>query len=352
MAREQKWEKFGPVALLLDGGTDGKITISSTQDLHTKQILIFQSDTVQSVNIIEVKKVISRTEFLVGPKGRPIDEYQDMSSFTVADGATIRSEEQKRPNIPPHEIERAEFEEEPIVAKRVINVDELGNKYSQLNPIPVQLKDGSVNIGTVNGELEVQLSHRDNDPDSGDVADSVQVGDGKEVLRINPDGSISTADSGLDKRFDVENNIVYEGFAEPGTTEDQALWRISRTVKTEEGDLETILAGTGVFDQVWDDRASLFPVVTDIDFFNRRFEKLLPILSNANWMKLGNFDRVVPSFTQDTITMAYYEDNAIIGKAIVRYVNDLDWEMNLERYIVDDDGDLLLDDDGEPLLLD
>jgi hypothetical protein len=44
----------------------------------------------------------------------------------------------------------------------------------------------------VNGELEVQLSHQDNVPNLGDVADSVRVGDGTNVLKVNPDGSINT----------------------------------------------------------------------------------------------------------------------------------------------------------------
>ena len=69
-------------------------------------------------------------------------------------------------------------------------------------------------------------------------------------------------------------------------------------------------------------------------------------------MELGNFNRVVPSFTNDAITMSYYEDDAKIGQVEVRYINEKDWEFNLERYINDDNGDVLLDDDGEPLFLD
>jgi len=126
MAREQRWEPFGPVALTLDGGADGKITIPNTCGLHTKQVLIFKSSTIESVKKLEVKKVISSTEFIVGPIGKSISTCQDMSAFTIADGTVVWTQEQPRPNITPHEIARAEFEEEPVVAKRTIPVNKLG----------------------------------------------------------------------------------------------------------------------------------------------------------------------------------------------------------------------------------
>ncbi len=77
-------------------------------------------------------------------------------------------------------------------SKRVTFVDESGviTGYSADKPLFVQLSDGSIEIGTVNAELEVQLSHQDDVPDTGDIADSVQIGDGTDTLEINPDGSI------------------------------------------------------------------------------------------------------------------------------------------------------------------
>lgn len=78
-------------------------------------------------------------------------------------------------------------------AKRVTLVNLDGTENSPDNPLYVQLSDGSINIGTVNAELEVQLSHKNNDPDLGDIADSVRIGDGVEELAINPDGSINTS---------------------------------------------------------------------------------------------------------------------------------------------------------------
>lgn len=76
--------------------------------------------------------------------------------------------------------------EDDILARRVVFVDALGNFYNTNNPLPVILTDGSVNIGTVNAEIEVQLSSRDNYPDSGDVHDSVRWGDQNYEAHITP----------------------------------------------------------------------------------------------------------------------------------------------------------------------
>lgn len=82
--------------------------------------------------------------------------------------------------------------EDSLDAKRVTLVDGDGNPglgNSSDNPIFVRLSDGSISIGTVNAELEVQLSHRDGAPDSGDVADSVRIGNGEFEANVNEDGS-------------------------------------------------------------------------------------------------------------------------------------------------------------------
>lgn len=79
--------------------------------------------------------------------------------------------------------------EEALDAKRVTLVNEEGEAgvgSSPDNPIHVQLSNGSINVGTVNAELEVQLSHKDNDPDNGDVHDSVRIGDGQNEVTMTP----------------------------------------------------------------------------------------------------------------------------------------------------------------------
>tara|TARA_R110000868_G_C10973188_1_gene771590 strand:+ start:107967 stop:108647 length:681 start_codon:yes stop_codon:yes gene_type:complete len=136
MAREKKWEQFGPVSFTADGSSEGLITIKCTIGLHTKQVIQLKSDTEQKVNL-EVKKVLSLTKFLVGPKGGRMDCYEDVSMFLVSENAVIKAEQAERPKIQPHEIERATFEEEPAVARRSLLVDFLGKPISEKNPLPM-----------------------------------------------------------------------------------------------------------------------------------------------------------------------------------------------------------------------
>lgn len=58
----------------------------------------------------------------------------------------------------------------------------------------------------------------------------------------------------LDKK---SNNLSYEGWAIPGTLESSASWQIKRTVKINTQSI-TDWAGNGDFNQIWDDRETLF----------------------------------------------------------------------------------------------
>lgn len=126
------------------------------------------------------------TTMYVGPKEGNIDTRSDISAYTTALNAAVFANEQLRSKVPEQEIERLTYEEEPTVARRVVNVDPFGNKYDVDNPFPVQLSDGSIDIGTVNAELEVQLSRRDNYPDAGDVHDSIRIGNQNYEVSLTP----------------------------------------------------------------------------------------------------------------------------------------------------------------------
>lgn len=191
MAFEKVWLAVPAKSFTSNGTAQGVVTVASTKGLYAKQ-KVFLRGTAQTTTQLEIKRVVSKTQLWVGPIKTDIKAYSDISNFTTAAASTIEAPEQPRPAIPQVEMDRATFEEEPVVARRVVLVDELGNKYSTDNPLPTQLSDGSINIGTVNAEIEVQLSHVDNDPNFGDVHDSVRVGDGINVLAVNNDGSIKT----------------------------------------------------------------------------------------------------------------------------------------------------------------
>lgn len=136
MAIEKKWSAFGPTAITADGTTEGQIFIPDTCGLYVKQKVRLISDTSQIVNL-EIKRVRSSTEIVVGPSGQNINTCSDVSSMLVADNATLRADEQAMNHIPPADIQQAIYEREPIVAERNILVDCYGDFYTRDNPLPV-----------------------------------------------------------------------------------------------------------------------------------------------------------------------------------------------------------------------
>lgn len=122
--REKTWRFISPKAFTSDGTVTGEIKIADTRSFKVKQKVILESSTQERVEL-EVKEVLDYTTLYVGKKGA-IELREDVSAFTVVDGATIRALKQPRPAIPDKEYERAVYAEEPTVAKRTVLVDELG----------------------------------------------------------------------------------------------------------------------------------------------------------------------------------------------------------------------------------
>ena len=191
MAIEKKWTLVPPQTITSNGTSDGHITIADTTLFKVKQQILIGSNTVQAF-ALEVKRINTLTDMELGPKGN-IDDRANLTNILTSDSPFIKADIQPRPTISWEDIRRAIFEEEPTVALRTLLVDKLGNKYGLDNPLPVQLSDGSISIGTVNANVEVQLSAKDNDPHPGDVHDSIRIGDGTNEAEINPDGSFNVS---------------------------------------------------------------------------------------------------------------------------------------------------------------
>lgn len=134
---EKKWEAIPPVVLSVSGTVDGVVNLPSTKGFKTKQVVNLGSATQQLLQL-EVKRVTSKLQLIVGPLGKNLSTVSDISAYTIADGATLAAPEQQRPAIPIQEHERAVYEEEPVVAKRVFLVDDQGDPYDEDNPIPVE----------------------------------------------------------------------------------------------------------------------------------------------------------------------------------------------------------------------
>jgi hypothetical protein len=187
----------------------------------------------------------------LGPISGPISDRTDLSAYTVATSSFVYAIEQKRPSIPFEELTRAVYEEEPTVAYRNVLVDKLGKFYAEDNPLSVQLSDGSINIGTVNGELEVQLSRRDNDPDAGDVHDSVRIGnqDNEATYTTNDDSSKAALDvAALNRLIDIPHDDIevtqFNSRGDPEIIEIRENGQLKRTLNftyTTSGDFQRVV---------------------------------------------------------------------------------------------------------------
>jgi hypothetical protein len=91
-----------------------------------KQQVVINSSAVPNRDDLEIKIISDRVTIFLGPKAGNIDSRADLSAYVPSDTPIIYANEQQRVKIPEQEIERLTYEEEPVVARRVIQVDEIG----------------------------------------------------------------------------------------------------------------------------------------------------------------------------------------------------------------------------------
>ena len=137
MAFEKNWAGIPAQSFIADGSSQGEILLLSTDGFFVKMDVNVVSSTQPVLNL-EVKRVLSPTLLVVGPKGS-IELRSDLSAYHSADNASIGANQQRRPTIPIQELQRAVYQEEPAVALRTMDVDPHGDPtYGQMqlaNPI-------------------------------------------------------------------------------------------------------------------------------------------------------------------------------------------------------------------------
>lgn len=214
--RERSWPAIVLTPITVSGD---KIIVPDARGLHPKQQVQITNGALEQLQL-EIKRVIDETTIQVGPSAkfgndpasvRKGGSIKDITNVPVGySGGTLSALEQGRTSISSEAIFPAVYAEEPTVALRNVLVDYWGKYYSTDNPLPVQLSDGSINIGTVNAELETQLSHRDNWPDPGDVHDSVRIGSGvaNEYLKIYPSGDIDIRSIGRTPEEKLKGDLL------------------------------------------------------------------------------------------------------------------------------------------------
>jgi hypothetical protein len=160
MALEKRFYSVPPQFFTADGTTGGVVTIAGEACalFKVKQKIIISATSLPNLNL-EIKEIDGEGNIQVGPIGGTlgapsgntgISARTDISAYTVALGANIFADEQRRPAIDYAELTRAVYDEEPSVAFRSILVDECGNRFNATNPLPTSATfTGSITIGAV-----------------------------------------------------------------------------------------------------------------------------------------------------------------------------------------------------------
>jgi hypothetical protein len=112
-----------------------------------------------------------------GPEKGCGELREDISAYTVADGATVYLNEQPRPKVSEEQIERITYEEEPVIARRVVLVDPCGDIISEDNPLPTT---ATLSVGGINIDL------------NSETGDTVGIGAHENSLYDQSDASITT----------------------------------------------------------------------------------------------------------------------------------------------------------------
>ena len=233
MAIERTWKQISAVSFTADGQSNGIITIADTFCFKVNMVVILKAAGKEPLRL-GIKRVIDDKMFIVGPEKGTVHSKYDVSSYVLGINPTVESPEQPRPNIPPADYERAVYEEEPTVAKRVFNVDKYGRPYTDNNPFPTidsakdfeptHFEDNVVTAGvpdniTLPGK-DIQLAFIFN-PNKGPSKNGSQ-----DVLFITIDGSVkkTTIPRGASRYFPGTFNTLEVDTNNSGTNYEIIVW--------------------------------------------------------------------------------------------------------------------------------
>lgn len=195
MAFEKRWASVPVTAFVADGTQEGLVTVLDSTAFFVKQRVKIGSNT-QGTSNFEIKRIIGNLIF-VGPQNTNLRTKSDLSAYLVADSAFISAEEQPRPNIPPDDVWRAVYEEEPTVAIRSHLVDEYGDPYTTDNPLAV---DAVLNLDSIDFPTAATPTIQNITVPTADTEQSVAIPAGSKGFRAklrsqnnNPPGRLQIA---------------------------------------------------------------------------------------------------------------------------------------------------------------
>lgn len=171
---EKRWAVVPPQSFTSNGTPGGVITVMDSSLFKVKQQVNIVANTLPNLNL-EIKSIPNDVTIVVGPAGANIFTYSDISIYTVALFSTIGAIEQKRSSVPIEEINRAVYEEEPAVAKRVIAVDKLGRPIDTVVGLDGKVRlatDAAVTVSGLSVDLDALTPPTRPDPDNVLIAGS------------------------------------------------------------------------------------------------------------------------------------------------------------------------------------
>ena len=231
--------------------------------------------------------------------------------------------------------------EERADAKRVTPVDKNGEFHDAANPAPVLesfIRDGApqqviedTQNPANNRPLPVKLTGFDGD---------VKIQADNLNLETQLDGVYDSAENTIP---DTVGDIAHER----STSTDKT--KLTQRVTAKRGTIDTDTVSKDV--SIHDDQGNKFTESNPLTI-STNYEKVLEVIRSSKWMDLAVFDKVETTVSPDRtlINVKYYEDGFLIGEAVANFT-DLSWNFELFRYLLDDDGTQLLDDDDTPLFL-
>lgn len=169
--------------LTANGGSNGVLTVASTNGLHVGQPLTLSDNTTTPKLFLQVLEVLSTTQFSVGPW--PITNQsgyvtQNCASYTTANAAYIKTltsirEFSEKPNVA-----LAAYETAPVAAFRVINVDPQGNFSNTITVAPTPISS----LSPVNPQFSVLLYSAVTGNSEGTAINLLAVSTDRAILQI------------------------------------------------------------------------------------------------------------------------------------------------------------------------
>jgi hypothetical protein len=152
--------------LVEDGTASGLIRVANIANFRNLSKVQISSSTQPTITY-QIKSIFYPDYIRLGPVDNNLHSYTNVSNYITLDLAKLTQEEQTRPQTNISQIARYIYEEEPVIADRVIQVNEKGRLNNRQNPsfssvvhnnsILAPNPDGSLNVVVVEGGLTTKL---------------------------------------------------------------------------------------------------------------------------------------------------------------------------------------------------